>query len=315
MKKNTSTVLLLLVVATFITAHVSADTLPALDQYVWLPLVMVPTCDCSGNLYNCSDFATQVNAQACFDYCVAQGHGDVHCLDADSDGVACENLPMLTSTPTPTPTLLPTITPTPTLRPTATSTPPPTLPPTWTPTPTNTPTPTPTPEPLPLLNGDFEDGLGIWTEYFNLSHHPMPFIVTTYMQLWGTPYLEGYGSWLAWLGNADAPGPSTDTITAIEQPVTIPTGGTLHLPVSLCFDYQTYSEAHWGSGGDSARLLLDGVTLATWEIESSADNGIWHEQCIDLAAWKGQTVLLRFEMANNFIWRGDFYLDNVRFQH
>lgn len=135
----------------------------------------------------------------------------------------------------------------------------------------------------------------------------------TYMQLWGMPYVEGYGSWLAWLGNADAEYPWEDTVSAIEQPVTVPTGSTLHLPVDLCFEYQTYSEAYWGNGGDSVRLLFDDAVLATWEIESSADNGIWREQCIDLEAWKGQTVLLRFEMSNNFIWRGDFYLDNVEF--
>ena len=52
-----------------------------------------PTCDCSGDIYNCSDFATQAQAQACYDYCVAQGHGDVHRLDGDGDGIACEWLP------------------------------------------------------------------------------------------------------------------------------------------------------------------------------------------------------------------------------
>lgn len=50
-------------------------------------------CSCSGNLYNCPNFATQGQAQACFDYCVDQGHGDVHLLDTDNDGVACESLP------------------------------------------------------------------------------------------------------------------------------------------------------------------------------------------------------------------------------
>lgn len=50
-------------------------------------------CSCSGNLYNCSDFSTQSEAQACFDFCRSQGHGDVHVLDTDNDGVACEALP------------------------------------------------------------------------------------------------------------------------------------------------------------------------------------------------------------------------------
>jgi micrococcal nuclease len=50
-------------------------------------------CDCSGNIYNCSDFSTHAQAQACYDYCVSQGRGDIHRLDGDNDGVACESLP------------------------------------------------------------------------------------------------------------------------------------------------------------------------------------------------------------------------------
>jgi len=42
---------------------------------------------------NCSDFATQPQAQACYDYCENHGFGDPSKLDADHDGIACENLP------------------------------------------------------------------------------------------------------------------------------------------------------------------------------------------------------------------------------
>ena len=48
---------------------------------------------CSHDAYNCGDFDTQAEAQACHDYCVAQGAGDIHRLDADGDGEACESLP------------------------------------------------------------------------------------------------------------------------------------------------------------------------------------------------------------------------------
>ncbi len=50
-------------------------------------------CSCSGNLYNCDDFNTQVAAQACFNYCMNLGKGDVHWLDGDDDGYACERNP------------------------------------------------------------------------------------------------------------------------------------------------------------------------------------------------------------------------------
>lgn len=51
-------------------------------------------CDCSGNIYNCSDFpAFEIEgdtAQACFLRCQAITGLDVHDLDRDSDGSACE---------------------------------------------------------------------------------------------------------------------------------------------------------------------------------------------------------------------------------
>jgi hypothetical protein len=52
-----------------------------------------PVCDCSGDLYNCSSFSTHRAAQACFDYCVGQGRGDIHRLDRNNDGIVCESLP------------------------------------------------------------------------------------------------------------------------------------------------------------------------------------------------------------------------------
>ena len=50
-------------------------------------------CSCSGNLYNCSDFDTQWEAQRCYDYCMTQTGRDVHRLDGDGNGRACESLP------------------------------------------------------------------------------------------------------------------------------------------------------------------------------------------------------------------------------
>jgi len=54
---------------------------------------LTAACSCSGDLYNCADFQTHASAQACFDYCVSQGRGDIHKLDGNNDGLACESLP------------------------------------------------------------------------------------------------------------------------------------------------------------------------------------------------------------------------------
>lgn len=47
---------------------------------------------CSYNAYNCSDFSTHAEAQAVFEYCGGISN-DVHRLDGDDDGIACESLP------------------------------------------------------------------------------------------------------------------------------------------------------------------------------------------------------------------------------
>lgn len=53
----------------------------------------VPGCTCTGPDLNCSDFSKQAEAQSCFNYCMAQGYGDVYNLDGDNDGECCESLP------------------------------------------------------------------------------------------------------------------------------------------------------------------------------------------------------------------------------
>jgi micrococcal nuclease len=47
-------------------------------------------CFCNRDRYNCSDFKTQQAAQSCFNYCKNLGLGDIHRLDNDNDGLACE---------------------------------------------------------------------------------------------------------------------------------------------------------------------------------------------------------------------------------
>jgi len=57
------------------------------------PTQPVAVCSCSGNIYNCSDFSSHAAAQACYEYCLKAVGYDIHRLDRDKDGVACESLP------------------------------------------------------------------------------------------------------------------------------------------------------------------------------------------------------------------------------
>lgn len=61
------------------------------------PTATVPAavCGCVTDEYNCSDFDTQAEAQACYDYCLAETGKDIHNLDSGGvPGVACESLPL-----------------------------------------------------------------------------------------------------------------------------------------------------------------------------------------------------------------------------
>jgi hypothetical protein len=49
-------------------------------------------CNCDGDLYNCDDFVSQLEAQTCLEYCKAPGYGDIHKLDPDGNGIACEGM-------------------------------------------------------------------------------------------------------------------------------------------------------------------------------------------------------------------------------
>lgn len=50
------------------------------------------TYECNSDIYNCSDFSTHSEAQSAHDYCMSEVGFDIHGLDQDDDGVACELL-------------------------------------------------------------------------------------------------------------------------------------------------------------------------------------------------------------------------------
>ena len=57
-------------------------------------------CQCTGSKnLSCANFLTQKMAQACYDFCSSQGFGDIHHLDENGDGIACNYLLRLPKTP------------------------------------------------------------------------------------------------------------------------------------------------------------------------------------------------------------------------
>ena len=44
-------------------------------------------CSCTADTFNCGDAL----AETCFNYCNSQGYGDIHRLDQNNNGIACED--------------------------------------------------------------------------------------------------------------------------------------------------------------------------------------------------------------------------------
>ncbi len=62
-------------------------------DYVQKMMTLQENAECNYNAYNCDDFNTRAEAQAVMFACKSQGKGDIHYLDGDDDGIACESLP------------------------------------------------------------------------------------------------------------------------------------------------------------------------------------------------------------------------------
>ena len=72
--------------ATLVGSPTPTPTATSLDE---------PVCDCSGDTLDClgNIFANRAEAQQCFEYCFRQTGRDIHLLDPNLNGMACENLP------------------------------------------------------------------------------------------------------------------------------------------------------------------------------------------------------------------------------
>jgi hypothetical protein len=81
-----------IVVTAFYNTQIAQITAYAQATQLALVTPLVP-CSCAADTLDCTyaDFPNRAKAQACFDYCVSLGLGDVHGLDYYYDGIACED--------------------------------------------------------------------------------------------------------------------------------------------------------------------------------------------------------------------------------
>ena len=71
--------------------YVDEDIIDWSNEYYYEPdPPIISSCSCFYNEYNCDDFSSHREAQACFERCMDLVGYDIHWLDGDDDGIACE---------------------------------------------------------------------------------------------------------------------------------------------------------------------------------------------------------------------------------
>ncbi len=147
-------------------------------------------------------------------------------------------------------------------------------------------------EPLPLRNGNFEQENAYWQESSSGQ----------FRLIFERPELDGIiphtGDWAAWLGGKNG------EISELSQKITVPFATPL-----LGYWYLILAED--ACGRDNATFLIDGDIVEELAL-CTIGNTDWIFQTIDLNAYAGQTVTLRFRVeidSNNS--HSNLYLDDI----
>jgi hypothetical protein len=83
---NIAKILLIIILFSFLFGCTQTKTNNYVESNSSLEFQSTPKDNCNYNKYTCSDFGTQKEAQQIFEMCKT----DIHDLDRDNDGVACE---------------------------------------------------------------------------------------------------------------------------------------------------------------------------------------------------------------------------------
>lgn len=145
-----------------------------------------------------------------------------------------------------------------------------------------------------FVNGNFENGPGVgWDESssnsLGLIGDQLPDSVTAHS-----------GSFAAWLGGVDS------EVSNLSQQVTVPAGQKL-----LRFYHIISSED--SCGFDSARVLVAGDPVATYDLCQDNNAGSWQQATLDLSAWAGQSVLVEFVAETDESSISSWFIDDVSF--
>jgi hypothetical protein len=144
-----------------------------------------------------------------------------------------------------------------------------------------------------IVNGDFEQGQTGWAEY---STHSFVIIMQEYAS---TPPAHS-GDWLAWLGGF------SDENSSITQSVLVPSASSY-----LRFWYWIDSDDDCGNA--FFWIKVNGVAVQTTQLCTTQNTGGWVQGSVDLSAYAGTTILLKFDVLTDVDLIGSVFLDDIVF--
>jgi hypothetical protein len=144
-----------------------------------------------------------------------------------------------------------------------------------------------------IMNGGFENGPdGSWIEE---SSNDLVLILDDFLPTTITPHT---GDWAVWMGGSE------EEQAAISQKVLVPSGK------SLSFWYWSASE-ETNCGADVATVMVNQAVISEINLCASADTDHWTKRTLDLNAYAGTTINLKFYIQTNGSLNSNLFLDDV----
>lgn len=149
-----------------------------------------------------------------------------------------------------------------------------------------------------VSNGDFESGPTAWKEYSVLGYfaiYPYP----------GDPKIPPRsGSWEAWLGGSEG------ETASIDQNIYVPSAR----PFLQYWQWIVSEDPDCSK--DQAEVLIDSLVLSHFDLCQSANSSNWEMQTLDLSAYSGRVVNLKFLATTDADERtiSSLYLDDISLQ-
>ena len=154
----------------------------------------------------------------------------------------------------------------------------------------------PPPDAHVVANGDFEAGRTGWDE-----DTAYEYALIVHASGLPNPITPQEGEWAAWLGG------DAKLTTAIEQTISVPAAGATLV-------YWHWIDSIFACDGSTGGVMLDGTVVDPYPLCAGADTGGWVQRSVDVTAYAGQTVALRFTSHTKTDNYSSLYIDTVSVQ-